>query len=187
MSETITVPNTGTEAALYNRKNMIIKNCVLFTDCISETNNTQIDTDRDTDTVMLMHNLIEYSDNSSKTSGSLWQYYTDDPALNNDGNIISFHAAGNNSDSFKFKTTIASKTGKGGTVKVMVPLKYLSGFWRTLEMALINSEIKLILPCSANCFIIAGAIDNQVPTFTIADTKFYVPVVTLSTQINEKL
>ena len=73
VSGTITVPNAGTAAALNNRKNIIIKNCAPFTDCISEINNTQIDNAKDID-VMPIYNLIEYSDNSSKISGSLWQY-----------------------------------------------------------------------------------------------------------------
>ena len=62
------------------------------------------------------------------------------------------------------------------------PLKYLSKFWRTLEMPLINCEISLILTWSANCCIVSGTMANQVPIFAITDAKIYVPVVTLSTQ-----
>ena len=69
----------------------------------------------------------------------------------------------------------------------MVLLKYLSNFWRTLEMPLINCEVELILNWSTNCVIIYTDVANQVPTFTIAETNFYVPVVTLSTQNNVKL
>ena len=69
----------------------------------------------------------------------------------------------------------------------MVPLKYLSNFWRTLEMPLINCEVELILNWSANCVIIYTNVNNQVPTFTITETNLYVPVVTLSTQDNTKL
>ena len=69
----------------------------------------------------------------------------------------------------------------------MVPLKYLSNFWRTLEMPLINCEVELILNWSANCVIIYTDIDNQVPTFTITEKNLHVPVVTLSTQDNAKL
>ena len=68
----------------------------------------------------------------------------------------------------------------------MVPLKYLNNFWRTLEMPLINCEVKLILTWSSNCVLIATAIQNQAATFEITDTKLYVPVVTLSTQENTK-
>ena len=63
----------------------------------------------------------------------------------------------------------------------MVPLKYLSNFWRTLEMPLINCEFNLILTWSANCVIICTDVANQIPTFT-TETNLYVPVVTLSTQ-----
>ena len=69
----------------------------------------------------------------------------------------------------------------------MVPLKYLSNFWRTLEMPLINCEVELILNWSANCVIIYTNVANQVPTFTITETNLYVSVVTLSTQDNAKL
>ena len=69
----------------------------------------------------------------------------------------------------------------------MVPLKYLSNFWRTLEMPLINCEVNLMLTWSANCVIVSTDVANQVATFAITDTKLYVPVVTLSTQDNAKL
>ena len=69
----------------------------------------------------------------------------------------------------------------------MVPLKYLSNFWRTREMPLINCEVELILNWSENCVIIYTNIANEVPTFTITETNLYVPVVTLSTEDNAKL
>ena len=68
----------------------------------------------------------------------------------------------------------------------MVPLKYLSNFWRTLEMPLINCEVNLILTCSSTCVLISTGVQNQAARFTITDTKLYVPVVTLSTQENTK-
>ena len=137
---------------------------------------------------MPMYNLIEYSDNYSKTSGSLWQYCKEIPAVNNDGNIVDFNGA-NATDSFNFKTKITGQTNDNGiiNVEIMVPLKYLSNFWRTLEMPLINCEVELILNWSANCVIIYTNVANQVPTFTITETNLYVPVVTLSTQDNAKL
>ena len=72
-------------------------------------------------------------------------------------------------------------------VEIMVPLKYLSNFWKTLEMPLINWEVELILDWSANCVIIYTNVANQVPTFTITETNLYVPLVTLSTQDNAVL
>ena len=68
----------------------------------------------------------------------------------------------------------------------MVPLKYLSNFWRPLEMPLINCEVNLILTWSSRCVLIATGNANHNATFAITDTKLYVPVVTLSTQENTK-
>ena len=82
---TITVPNTGTAAAANNRnKKVTFKNCASFTNCISEIN-SKIDHAKDIEIVMPMYNLIEYSDNYLKTFGTLWQYYRDEPFINNNG------------------------------------------------------------------------------------------------------
>ena len=91
-----------------------------------------------------MYNLIEYSDTCLQISGSLWQNYRDEPALDNNGSIVDFPADNNNSTS-KFKRSIARKKGNGSTkdVEIMVPLKYLHNFWRSLEMPLINCKISL--------------------------------------------
>ena len=90
-----TVADTSAEAeATQNaNKRVIFKNCVPFTDCISKIKNTQIDNAKDIDVVMPMFNLIEYSDNYSKTSGSLWEYFRDELALTDAGAIGNFHAA----------------------------------------------------------------------------------------------
>ena len=78
VSGIITVPSTGDTANPNNRKNILIKNCASFTDWINEINNTQTDDAKYTDIVVPMYNLIEYSDNYYKTSGSLWHYYRDE-------------------------------------------------------------------------------------------------------------
>ena len=98
---------------------------------------------------MPMYNLIEYSDDYSKKSGSLWQNCKDIPAVNI-GNIGESNRD-NATDSFNFKAKITGQTGNNGTknVEVMVPLKYLSNFWRTVEIPFINCEINLILTWSA--------------------------------------
>ena len=70
------------------------------------------------------------------------------------------------------------------SVEIMVPLKYLSDFWRTLEMPLINCEINLVLTWSDKCVL---SNDTKATTFAVADAKLYVPVLTLSTQDNAKL
>ena len=137
---------------------------------------------------MPMYNLIEYSDNYSKTFRSLWQYTKDIPAVNNNNAIVDF-TNNNLTDSFNFKVKITGQIGDNGTknVEIIVPLKYLSNFWRTLEMPLINCEITLLLTWSASCAIVSTNVANQNATFAITDTKLYVPVVTLPQKYNEKL
>ena len=155
--------NAGAGAATNNiDKKVIFKNCAPFTNCISKKNNEQKENVEYIDTVMPMYNLIEYSDNYSKTSGSLWQYCKEIQAVNNNGDITDFDGA-NATDSFNFKTKITGPTNDNDRidVEIMAPLKYLSNFWRTLEMPLINSEINLILTWPANCVIICTNVVNQ--------------------------
>ena len=178
---TISVNNTAAQgAAAYNtNRKVIFKNSPPFTNCISEINNTQIDNAKDIDIVMSMYNLIEYSDNYAKSTGRLWQYCKDIPARNDNDEIIIFDV-NNVTDSFNFKVKFTGRTGNNGTkyVEIMVPLKYLSNFWRTLQMPLINCEVNLVLTWSSNCVLIALGVPNQAAT---------VPLVTLSTQENTKL
>ena len=184
----ISVNNTAAVDADANNTNqkVIFKNCAPFTDCISKINNTQVDNAKDIDIVMPMYNLIEYSDNYSKTSGSLWQYCKDIPAVNNNGDIVDFNGT-NATDSFNFKTGQTNNNGRIDNVEIMVPLKSLSNFWRALEMRLINCEVNLILIWSTNCVIVYTNVANQVPTSEITETNLYLSVVTLSTQDNAKL
>ena len=154
-------------------KDVTFKNCTPFVKCISRINNTEIDNAKDTDIVMPMYNLIEYSD---KSFGSLWQYYKDIP----DNNLA-------DPESFKYKVKITDKTPAEDNTKdveIIVPLKYLSNFWRTLEMPSINSEVNLELKWSKDCAITDSMGEGK---FQITKTKLYVPVVTLSTQDNTKL
>ena len=111
-----------------------------------------------------MYNLIEYSDYYLKTSGSLWQYYRD----YSNGNVTQ-------SESFKYKTKITRKTPAARNtkdVKIAVPLKYLSDFWRTLEMQLINCEINLILTWSEASAISFATGETKIK---IIDIQLYVP------------
>ena len=112
-------------------------------------NNSPIVNAKDIDVVMSTYNLIEYSDNYWKTSGSLWQYYRDEPPLTNAGVIDNFLGS---SALLKFKQKITGKTEHNVTkhVDIIVPLKYLSNFWRTLEMPLTDCKINLILTWSDN-------------------------------------
>ena len=178
---TITIAGEGADAAARRAderdKGVAFKNCAPFTNCMSEINNTQVDNTKDIDIVMPMYNLIEYSDNYAKTSGSLWQYFRDEPDDNDDMD---------QSKSFKSKIKITGKTANNCNkkdVEIMVLLKYLSNFCRTLEMPLINCEVNLILTRSSTCVI---TVSNGAGTFAITHTKLYVPVVTLSRQENIK-
>ena len=175
---TITFNNTAAADADANNTNkkVIFKNCALFTNCISEINNTQVDSTNGIDIVMPMYKLIEYSDNYSKASGSFWQYCKDILAVDNNNAIVSI--AEND-----FEVKMTGQTGDDGAknVEIMVPFKYFSIVWRTLEIPLINCEINLILTSSTNCGIVSNNVANQNATFEITDTKLYAPVVTLST------
>ena len=175
----ITISGARDDAAArqLNEKNkgVTFKNCAPFTKCTTKINNTDIDNAQDLDIVMPMYNLIKYSDNSSKTSGSLWQYYKDYP-----NNSLA------NSKSFKYKVKITGKTPQDGNTKdveILVPLKYLSNFWRTLEMSLINCKVELILTWSKK-YVISSATGET--KFAITETKLHVPIVTLSTEDNAK-
>ena len=92
---------------------------------------------------MPMYNLIEYSDAYLKTSGCSWQCYRDEPSLDNNKNIIDFPTNNNKSILSRFKQQITGQNGGTKDVEIMVPLEYLSSFWRTLKMTSINCEISL--------------------------------------------
>ena len=160
---TIAITGAGADAAARQAdardKGVAFKNCAPFINCISEINNTQVDNAKDIDIVMPMYNLIEYSDNYAKTTGSLWQYFRDEP----DDNL-------EDSESFKSKIKITGKTPNHNNekdVEIMVPLKYLSNYWRTLEMPLINCEVNLILRWTSTCVITNS---TGAGTFQIDDT-----------------
>ena len=162
----IAITGTGADAGARQAderdKGIIFKNCAPFINCKSEINNTKIDNAKEIDIVMPMYNLIEYSDKYWKTFGSLWQYYKDEP---ND-NLT-------DSESFKSKIKITGNTTNDGNTKdveIIVPLKYLSNFWRTLEMSLINCEVNLILTWLSTCVITNSTGEG---TCAITNTTLY--------------
>ena len=110
-------------------KKVIFKTCTPFTNCISAINDTHLDDAHDVYVGMPMYSLIEYSDTYLNMSGSLWQYYGDEPTLNNNV-IIDFTADNNNSTSFTFKQQITGQTENNETkdIEIKVTLKYLSNF-----------------------------------------------------------
>ena len=199
---TITVADPND--AVYNKK-LAFENNAPFISCISKINNTLIDNAEDLDIVMSMYNLTEYIKNYRKTTRSLWNYYRDEPNSGAGGENNNVNYSVKNSKSFDYKASITGKLAGIDTIKdveIVVSLKYLSNFWRTLEMPLINCEISLILTWYENCVITSKAIreanldanpavdavnNPASASFKITDTKFYIPVVTLSTQDDKKL
>ena len=120
-----------------------------------------------------MYNLKECNGNYSQKSGNLWWYYRDEP-IKNDAEVINEFTANDNSNSFKFKQNLTGQTNDDGTkdIEIMVLLKYLNNFWRTLEMPLINCQINLILNLVCKLCYSSSYCTNQARAFTITDTKF---------------
>ena len=193
---TVTNPNDN---ANFN-KELTLKNNAPFISCISKINGELVQNAEDLDIVMPMYNLLEYSKNHEKTSGSLFNYYRDEPSEITIG-------AGNNainiSKSFDYKTEITGSLDAGEDEKedviIATPLKYLGNFWRSLDITLINCEITLILSWHKECVLVGrafrgppAAAANRInsPTdakFEITDCKLYIPVVTLSAENDNKL
>ena len=138
-----TITGTG---ANNNNTRLALKNCAPFTICNLEINDEHVDTAENLDITMPMYNLIEYSDNYQDSSATLYQYKRDEPPEANAINDLTT----NTSSSFKYKVELLGNPVLDGniakrSVKVVVPLKYLSNFFRSLEMPLINCKIKLNL------------------------------------------
>ena len=162
------------------------KNCAPFTKCITHINNEYVDDAENLDVIMPMYILIEYSDNYSDNSGSLWQFKRDESPVTNDGNPD--NVSTNNSTSFKYKSSIFKTltdddNGVTKNVKIAVPLKYLSNFWRSFELPLINCNVYVELNWTKVC--VMSAIADT--TFKITNTKLSVPIVTFSTKDSVKL
>ena len=123
------------------------KNSAPFTKCKTHINDEHVETADNLDIVMPMYNLTEYSDNYSDTSGSLWQFKRGESPVTNSGNPDNVSV--DNSSSFKYKfsfigeSTTVNSNRVFKDVKIVVPRIYLSNFWRTLEMQLINCKINL--------------------------------------------
>ena len=187
---TVTNPNDNDN---FN-KELTLKSNAPFIPCISKINGELVENAEDLDIVMAMYNLLEYSKNYEKTSGSLFNYYRDEPneaeIANNNGAInISIR----NSKSFGYKTEITGSLDAGEDEKedatIAIPLKYLGNFWRSVHITLINCEITLILSWYKECVLVGrafrgppAAAANHInsPTdakFEITDCKLYFPVV----------
>ena len=117
---------------------------------------------------MPMYNLIECSKNYRKTTGSLWNYYRDEPNSGLDGDNNNINYSIKDSKSFDYKTSITGKLEvennvEKDDVKIVVPLKYLSNFWRTLDTSLINCEVSLTLTWSKNFVLTSKTIRGDYP------------------------
>ena len=142
---TVTHPNN----AAYDKK-LAFKSNAPFISCISKINNTLTDNAEDLDIVMPMYNLIDYSKNYSNTSGSLWNYQGGKPNSDLGGNDNNINYSIKDSRFFDYKTSITGKLEDGVGVekedaRTVVPLKYLSNFWRALHIPSINCEVSLTL------------------------------------------
>ena len=177
------IDGTIRAAAANANTRLALKNCAPFTKCNLEINDEHVNTAENLDITMPMYNLIEYSDNYQDSSATLYQYKRDEPP--EDDAVADLTT--DNSSSFKYKVSLLGNPVLDGnirkrSVKVVVPLKYLSNFFRSLEMHLTNYKIKLNLTWKKECVLSTDA-GNAV--FIINDTKMYVPVVTLSKEDNK--
>ena len=142
----ILVEGTIRAAAANANTRLALKNCAPFTKFNLEINYEHVDIAENLDIVMPMYNLIEYSDNYQDSSVTLYQYKRDEPP---EADPIP-NLAVDNSSSFKYKVellgdpVVANNIARRN-VKVVVPLKYLSNFFKSLEMPSINCKIKLNL------------------------------------------
>ena len=174
----ILIDGTIRAAATNANTRLALKNCAPFTKCNLEINDEHVDTAENLDITVPMYNLIEYSDNYQDSSATLYQNKRDEPP--EDDAVADLTA--DNSSSLKYKVSLLGNPVVANNiarinVKVVVPLKYLSNFFRSLEMPLINCKIKLNLTWKKECVL---STDDGNAVFIINDTKMYVPVVTLS-------
>ena len=197
----ITVTDTHNNANFDRR--LTLKNNAPFILCISKINSELVENAEDLDIVIAMYNLLEYSKNHEKTSGSLFNYYRDEPneaEIANDNGAINISIR--NSKSFDYKAKIVGTLAANvleKEVTIVIPLKYLGNFGRSLDIPLINCEITLVLSWYKEC-VLVGRAHRGPPAaapafltypenakFEITDCKLYVPVVTLSAENDNKL
>ena len=174
------------KVAADDNTDVAFKNCAPFSTCTTKINDIFVDEANHIYIAMPMYNLIEYSDNYSDTSGSLWQFKRDEVSAGNVDLTI------DNSQSFKYKAAplgkiadaVANTHSSGKEAKIVVPLNYLSNFWRSLEMPLINCKVHLELNWIEDCILSS---DGDSAKFKIMDAKLHIPKVTLSSKDNVNL
>ena len=159
------------------------KNCAPFRTCDVTINDEHVEKVEDLDIVMPMYNLLKYFDNCQDSTGSLYQLKRDEPP-DNKANVA------NDTTSLVYKSKLISGTDDNNVnnVKLVVPLKYVRSFFRSVEMPLVNCKIDFELTRHNDCMISSvNAAAGQVVSFMMTNTKLYVPVVTLSTKDNNNL
>ena len=172
------IDGTIRAAAANANTRLALKNCATFTICNLKINDEHVDIAENLDITMPMYNSIEHSDNYQDSSATPYQYKRDEPP---EANAVADLTV-NNSSSFKYKVSLLGNPVLDGnitkkSVKVVVPLKYLNNFFRSLEIPLINCKIKLNLTWKKECVL---ANQDGAAVFVINDTKRYVQDVTLS-------
>ena len=164
-------------------KKLALKNNAPFISCISKINGILIDNAEDLDIVMSMYNLFECGKNYRKTAGSLFNHYRDEP---NSGAVGILNYSIKDSESFNYKTSITGKlegnNAEQDDTEIAVPLKYLSNFWGTLDVSLINCEISLTLSWSQNFVVNPPIVAINNPTGAALFS-----VITLSAEEDNKL
>ena len=156
----VNATNTANNNAFGNKK-LVFENNAPFINCILKINGVKIDNSEDLDVVMPMYNLLEYSKNYRKTTGSLWNYYRDEPSSTVGNNNITHSIL--NSESFDYEANfmengVTHDNLTKNDVKIVVPLNDLSNFWKHLDIPLINCEVELILTWFQNCVLIDKSI-----------------------------
>ena len=163
----ITTTNPGNDYNVYNRK-VSLKNCAHFFNCTLKINSQLIKDAQDLDIVIPMYNLLYYSKNFRKTTGSFWNYYPDMPKSGHDNNVnlrqrIIYPIK--DSESFNYKTKLIGNVDAVADaadndvktdledIKIVLPLKNISNFMFNLDFLLINSEIELILKWTEDCVL----------------------------------
>ena len=173
-----------------------IKNCHPFTRASFKLNNEQVDTADNLDLTMNLYNMLECSDNYADTTASLYQYKRPEPRDNND-NIVNLGTA---LSSFKYQKQLTAPNSENvpantdpnfanahriwKNIKIAVPLKYVSNFFRNLELPLINTKLYMEVNWTKYSVLCN---QNQNSMFQITKCEFYIPIVTLNTENNNKL
>ena len=176
------------------------KKCHPFIRAVVHLNDKHVDTAENLDLIMNLYNLIDYSVNYSDTTASLYQYKRAEQPRDNYNDLVNVTI--NNSSSFKYKSNLMDTTSTAidtdtnpdipaahrlwENIKIAVPLKYITNFFRSLELPLINTQLYIELNWTKHS-IMTDADDNNASGFQITKTELYVPVITSNTQNNKKL